>query len=267
MDELNNPTLSGGELGSEDQQGAQQQTGTEGGQAGEPAAGNADRQKAKQDHAFNAAMAAARRQAERDTEAKIRKQMDDDIAGMRIPNPTKPGTYFSSKKELEEYSGALRQASAEKRAKESGRTVQDVMDEDADREFIRRKRAEDETSKKAAAAKQKVDDFIAADVLDFTEKHPDVDIAKLDSNKSFRRFAGSRYGKEPLADLYEDYVAVVGDVESAAKARQDDRAQRSTGGGSSGAGGTLTAAQRAELNAWNEAFPEMKMTEKQFLER
>lgn len=264
-DQEHNPTLSGGEQGGEDLH-AEQQTGSEGGQSGN-AAGSADRQKDKHDREFNAAMAAARRQAERDTEGRTRKAMEDELSAMQIPNPAKPGEYFRSYAELKEYSTALRKASAEKRAQESGRSVQDVMDEDADRDYIRRKRAEEETSRREAEAKRKAEEFIAKDAAAFVKKHPDVDIAKLDGNAAFRRFAGSRYGKEPLAALYEDYVEIVGDAGTAALARKEERDDRSTGGGSGSGAGTLTAAQRAELKAWNEAYPEMKMTEKQFLER
>ena len=262
MDEFN-PTLSGGEQEDVDlQNGAD--AGAQGeGQGEQPGADNADQQRRQ----FNAAMAAARRRAEKDTEERMRLQTDDDIRNLRIPNPAKPGSYFNSKKDLEDYSGALRRAEAEKRAKAEGRSVEDVLEDDEDRAFLRAQRAE---AKKTAAAQQKKQEqekFIGEDIEDFRQRYPNVDIAALDANPAFRRFAGTRYGKEHLADLYGDFVELVGEAAASAAASASDKQERSTGHGSGGSGGTITAAQRAALKEWNEDHPEMQMTEKEFLER
>ncbi len=272
MDEILNPTVSGGEPADVDRQettvqGQDEGQGTpaagDGQPEGKPASDSADQKSARE---FNAAMAAARRRAERDTEEKVRKQTDSDIAAMRIPNPAKPGTYFSSKKDLEDYSAALRQADAQKRAREQGRSVEDVLEEDEDRAFVRSQRAAARQAEEETRKKQERDRFIAADVEDFQRRYPDVDIAAVDGNASFRKFVGSRYGKEPLADLWSDYVALVGDAAAQGSARQNDREARSTGHGSGSAGGALTSAQRAALKEWNAEHPEMRMTEKEFLE-
>ena len=271
MDEFMNPTTSGGEPADVDRQdtttqgqGEGQGTQPEGdGQPGGPAAEGADQRSARE---FNAAMAAARRRAEKDTEARVRRQTDDDIAGYRIPNPAKPGTYFSSKKDLEDYSEALRRADAQQRAKAQGRSVEDVMEEDADRAFIRAQRAAAGKAEEELKKKQERDSFIAADVEDFQRRYPGVDIASVDTNRAFRRFVGSRYGKEPLANLWADYVALVGETAAQQRAESSDRETRSTGHGSGGAGATLTASQRAALKEWNAEHPEMKMTEKEFME-
>ena len=262
MDEFN-PTLSGGEQGDVDlKNGAD--AGAQGeGQGEQPGADSAGQQMRQ----FNTAIAAARRRAEKDTEERMRLQTDDDIKNLRIPNPAKPGSYFTSKKDLEDYSSALRRAEAEKRAKAEGRSAEDVLEDDEDRAFIRAQRAE---AKKAEEAKQKKaerDKFIGEDIDDFRRRYPNVDIAALDTNPAFRKFVGTRYGKEHLADLYGDFVALVGEATVSAAAKSDDRQARSTGHGSGGSGGTITAAQRAALKEWNEDHPEMQMTEKEFLER
>ena len=264
MDELN-PTLSGGEQADVDlqDQGTDVEAQGEGQGEAKPAADSAGQQQRE----FNAAMAAARRRAEKDTAEKMARQMDEDIAAMRIPNPAKPGSFFTGKKDLEEYSGALRRADAERRAKAENRSVEDVLEDDEDRAFIRQQRAAMAKVEAANKQKQERDAFIASDIADMQRRHPDVDIAALDNNPAFRKFAGSRYGKEHLADLYEDFVSVVGNASAAAAARTGDRAERSTGHGSGGGGGTLTAAQRAALKEWNDDHPEMRMTEKEFLER
>ena len=261
MDEYN-PT-SGGELADVDQQGAAEEVKDEG-QGAQPEAGDAGQQNQRQ---LNAAIAAARRRAEKDTAERVSRQVDDEIAAMQIPNPAKPGTFFTSKKDLEEYSGALRRADAERRAKAEGRSTEEVLEDDADRAFIRQQRAEAKKVQEAAGRKKAQDDFIKADLEDFQSRFPDVDIAAVDSNAAFRRFVGSRYGKEPLADLWSDYTALVGQTAAAQQARRADRQMRSTGYGTGGSGGGLTAAQRAELKLWNEEHPEMAMTEKEFMER
>ncbi|MBR2483556.1 MAG: hypothetical protein IKB53_02300 [Oscillospiraceae bacterium] len=106
--------------------------------------------------------------------------------------------------------------------------------------------------------------FFERDVQDFLAKHPEVDIVLLDANPIFRRFCGSRYGMESLAKLYEDYREIVNGAEKAARAAVQSRSKRSTGSGGGG-GDILTAKQRASLEAWNRANPDMKMTAREFL--
>lgn len=52
--------------------------------------------------------------------------------------------------------------------------------------------------------------FIAEDAREFARRYPEADLAGLDASESFRRFCGSRYGREPLSDLYADYLEVAG---------------------------------------------------------
>ncbi len=111
------------------------------------------------------------------------------------------------------------------------------------------------------------DNPIAAHVEEMGRRFPNVDIIKLDGNPAFRRFAGSRYGKESLADLYEAYTELVSKAEMAASAKSSGKASRATGGSSGKSGSALNVAQRAALQRWNESNPDMKMTEKEFLQR
>ncbi len=109
--------------------------------------------------------------------------------------------------------------------------------------------------------------FVKADLLDFMERYPQFgaeDMEALENNAQFRRFCGSRYGREPLAALYGDYLLVVQDAGKAAAERAASRNARSTGGGTAG-GAALTPAQKRVLDAWNEANPEMRMTAKEYL--
>ena len=145
--------------------------------------------------------------------------------------------------------------------------MEEVLEDDKDRAFIRAQRAAASKAEAEGKAKREREAFIAADIEDMQRRHPDVDIAALDANPAFRRFAGSRYAKEPLADLYEDFIEIVGDAAKTAAVRENDKRSRSTGHGGGGSSATLTAAQRAALKQWNEENPEMAMTEAEFAER
>lgn len=117
-----------------------------------------------------------------------------------------------------------------------------------------------------AAEKKARLDFALRDLDEFLARHPDVDVDRLLGNERFVRFCGSRMGHEYLADLYDDFAALVSEAGAAAVARARSRSVRSTGGGSTG-GVTLSPAQKYVLDAWNAAHPEMAMTAKEFLGR
>lgn len=122
------------------------------------------------------------------------------------------------------------------------------------------------SAQRAAMKRAAQKEFFERDAQDFLKKHPEVDIVKLDATPMFRRFCGSRYGMESLAKLYEDYREIVNDAENAVRAAVQSRSKRSTGSGGGG-GDILTAKQRASLEAWNRANPDMKMTAREFLNR
>ena len=109
--------------------------------------------------------------------------------------------------------------------------------------------------------------FLAEDALAFARRYPEVDLAELDASESFRRFCGSRYGRESVADLYADYLAIAGDAMRSAQASREARAARSTGSGGSGSYEALSPRERSELDAWNRAFPQMKMTAREYIGR
>ena len=109
--------------------------------------------------------------------------------------------------------------------------------------------------------------FVRNDVLDFMERYPGFDaegLEALERNEQFRRFCGTRYAREPLAQLYGDYLSVIDGAGAAAVSKAASRSARSTGGGTAG-GATLSPEQRKTLERWNEANPEMAMTAKEYL--
>lgn len=110
-------------------------------------------------------------------------------------------------------------------------------------------------------------DVLDTHLKEMALRFPNVDIMRLEKNPAFRRFVGSRYGRESLADLYEAYTDIVSGVEKAASYKSAAKASRSTGGGSGKSAGALSSAQREALKRWNESNPDMKMSEKEFLQR
>ena len=109
---------------------------------------------------------------------------------------------------------------------------------------------------------------LAAHVAEMRERFPQVDIIRLEQNPAFRRFAGSRYGRESLAQLYEDFSQIMREAEQNAQFRAEAKRSRDTGGSGGGkSSGVLSAGEREALRRWNDANPDMKMSEKEFLER
>ena len=121
----------------------------------------------------------------------------------------------------------------------------------------------------AHSDEQRQKTFIEQDVVEFTRKYPQFgaeELAALENNAQFRRFCGSRFGREPLAELYGAYRELLGGINAAAQVRAQSRARRSTGSGAAG-GAMLTPQQKGALDAWNAEHPEMAMTAGEFLKR
>ncbi|MBQ8264175.1 MAG: hypothetical protein IJY96_05295 [Oscillospiraceae bacterium] len=261
----------GGELENEDQrEDIQDEEGSEGSGAGEgadvKAAEDAARQEAERARKFNASMKAARLAGEKAAEERLSKAHSQRVANMRLPNPEKPGEYFSTLEEMEEYSKKYRLSQAEQRAKREKRSVDEIIEEDENRAFITAQRKAAAAAEKAPA-KEDRSSTLASHIKEMRERYPDVDIVKLEQNTSFRRFAGSRFGRESLADLYEAYSELMGSAAEAAAVKAKSKTERATGGSTGRSSGTLSTAQKAALQRWNENNPDMKMTEKEFLER
>jgi len=111
------------------------------------------------------------------------------------------------------------------------------------------------------------DDFLRRDAEAFREKYPEVDICQLEEQSAFRRFCGSRLYKESAVTLYEDYLSFTQAAEESARAKAQGKQSRSTGGGSGRVGSGLSPAQEESLAEWNRAFPGMRMSAREYLER
>ena len=242
------------------------QEGEAGAQAAQAGESSDSAGQSRQSHEDNRRYQAARRAGEQSGYQKARQEYNERIAriGMRDPSS---GETIGDIDGLENYSKSIRRQRIQERAQAEGRDAAEIEEEENDRDFVREQRARARRQEAEEAENQRQIAWIAQDAQAFTEAYPDVDLAKLDSDKAFRRFCGSRYGKEPLAELYEDYVEIAGEQRAAALAKAGSKAQRETGTGGGSGGATLTAAQQKALDEWNRENPRMKMTAKEFLSR
>lgn len=282
MDELN-PTMSGGredavDLPEENRNGGaddgqesvvdSQEGGTnEGSGAGEGAGnpgGAGQGRDGGQSREENAAIRAARLRERAEAERRAKTAADEKIASAGIVNPY-TGKPFRTLEEWTEYGKRYREAKIAEEAKRTGRTVEELTEEQENRELLSELRRQKKDKAEADEKKRKNLEFAIADIKDFREAYPDVDVRALTENRAFLRFAGSRYGKEPLAELYADFFDLVSDAGKAAVIKNESKAARGTGGGSGGEG--LTKAQAEALREWNAANPDMQMTAKEFLKR
>ncbi len=237
-----------------------------------PATGEKNAQTREENAAIRAARLRAQREAEAATMARISAKTDAEIAGSGVLNPYTQQP-FRSLAEFREYGEKVKRTQLARKAKQSGKSVEELTEDEANRAFLTELRQTAERQEREARQAQTQiraqQDFIQTDVADFLQKHPEMGkegILALESNQQFRAFCGSRYGREPLAALYDDFRKLMGDAGSAAVLKNNSHRARTTGGGSGG-NTVLTPSQKAALDAWNEEHPEMRMTAKEFLGR
>lgn len=223
-------------------------------------------EQSRQTHEDNRRYQAARRAGEDAGYQRAMEEMSRRFSKLGMRDPA-TGETITNIEGLEAYSKAARKQQIEARAKAEGRSVAEVTEEEDNRDFLREQRAEAAARKKQDDEKAALERWVAQDAAAFAEAYPDVDIAELDGNKAFRRFCGSRYGREPLAGLYEDWLDITGAAGKAAAARSASKSERSTGTGGGSGSETLTASQQRALEEWNRNYPNMKMTAKEFLSR
>lgn len=263
----------GGQAGVVDPQDKKTETGAEtedqhkeAGESGSEAegakkAGDGGRQSDEdREHETNNRMKAARLAGDKAGADRASREADRRIAAQKISDPYHPGKYFESVADFEEYGRKVR-ADAQKVS------VDEIKRDDEDREYIRKKREEDEQSAKERGAEQERAEFIRTDAANFLRAYPTVDPAKLEKDERFVEFCGSRLYREPLAKLYAAYVKLVDGAGKAAVEKKQSKDERSTGSGAGAGSDALKPEQQKALDDWNAAYPSMKMTAKEFLHR
>lgn len=66
---------------------------------------------------------------------------------------------------------------------------------------------------------------VTQDLNEFMETFPDVDLKKLTENEDFSTFAAKRVRKEPLKDIYEDFINMQTIIESRVEERAKEKAK------------------------------------------
>lgn len=226
--------------------------------------GDGGRAAKQQTHADNAAAKAARLRAERETEERINRQVDEDIRKMGLVDPytNRP---IRTRAELNAYSQRAQEEQIRERAERENRPASEIRREMENQQLAEQKRQELDDEKTRADAEKRQMDFLRQDAADFAARYPGVNIMNLQNNPTFREFCGTRFGKEPLGDLYASYTKLMSGA--AAQSKNQSKAARGVGGGTGTAGSGLTAEQQRDLERWNRDNPEMKMTAKEYLSR
>ena len=75
-------------------------------------------------------------------------------------------------------------------------------------------------------AEQTKKEWFEKDSKDFEAKYPDIEISKLDKDEKFIKFAKGKVGTIPLAEIYSDFVDLVGEFETTAEQKAENKLQR-----------------------------------------
>lgn len=208
--------------------------------------------KEKQSRKENNRYADARRAGKEEGAKEERERINKMLKRQGIPNPAAEGKKLESIEEIEEYGIAYRAAQ-----REVDPSV--IREEDEVRSWKEERDAE--AARTAATEAEQA--AMQKDREDFTAKYPEVNLEELAKSKSFELFGGASVGREPLASIYKRYCEFMADYEPKAK---PEKSERSTGTGGTAAT-PMTGDQMRELQRWNERYPELKMTEEEFLRR
>lgn len=108
----------------------------------------------------------------------------------------------------------------------------------------------DQEKKQQEEAKKKQQEESIKQIDEFNEKYPDVDVEKLAQNSKFKKFFEKSNPKLTLLEVYEDFVDLVGGIESETMAKIQSNVARTTTSGkakqdSEGGGHGLTERQKA----------------------
>ena len=221
-------------------------------------------EKAEQTHEERVRYKAARQQGEKTGYERAAREVNARIAGAGLTDPI-TGKPITTLEEFEDYGKRFRQQRIETRAREEKKTVAQVEEEEAAMELLRRTRREDGEKAERLRKEQEKMDWLRQDLADFREAYPNVDLLALEKDRRFVKFCGGRLGSVPAAELYADYLEVTESAAAAAADKKQDKQERGTGSGGSGSAGTMTAEERKGLEEWNSLYPDMKMSEKEWM--
>ena len=130
---------------------------------------------ARQSREENARYQAARKAGESAGFRRAEERYQSALAKLGLSDPDGGGA-IDSLDVLESYADKARAARLKKAAAESGRTVQDLEEEEDAKEVVRKQKRERAEREKADAEAERQKDWIAQDAAAFVREHPDVDI-------------------------------------------------------------------------------------------
>lgn len=151
-------------------------------------------------------------------------------------------------------------------ANEYGVTSDEAKEMLADQEFIRNQRKKTQMQQRQQQEQELLTAKAAQDIQDFAEANPNIKVNTLMQNEAFMDYADGKLGSKPLADIYDGFIALVGNAETAAIAKSDAKKQRSTSAGANSTKNILSKEQEISRLEWNRQNPDCKISQKEFLE-
>lgn len=159
----------------------------------------------------------------------------------------------------------------EEKPEEEELSEEEQRKKNKDAEEARKRRAREAKEKEEAEAKEKEQaekkeveetnvNKLGEQLAEFKKKYPDIDLAKLDEDKNFKKFIdGKLLGKKEFVELYEDYVELVSDVSDNedVKIRHQIKRQASSGTSQGVGEGVPEIYSEEEFNKLVEKMPTM----------
>lgn len=132
------------------------------------------------------------------------------------------------KQQAEERRKAAELAALEEEAETTGTSPEMLAEMKQLRKRLDEIEKEKTKAQKDAEDKLKAEEKFQTDMKELNEKHPDVDIDKLNENKKFIEFIDDSRPGLTLLQLYDKYIDLVGGAEKAAIAKIKANDERST---------------------------------------
>lgn len=176
------------------------------------------------------------------------------------------GEILSIKNEAD-FNNWKEQAKNRNYARQYGVSETEAAEINADQKFIRKLREQQEKQERINMERSIEQQKIFADIQDFAEKNPTVNIEALLDNKAFLDYADGKLLKKSLSEIFSGFEKLVGNAGEAAVAKSVSKSYRasSTGSSSTQTGSLLTPEQERNRLAWNRANPNAQISQKEFL--
>lgn len=167
----------------------------------EPKKEEPKKEKPKQSPEENAKFARERREAER--KAEIEKARIDAIITAVGENPY-TGEPLKTKDDVETYLTM----------KEIDKNGGDPLNS---QDFLKHLKIKQQAEAEKQAAEKQKEEWLQKDIMDFKTKHPGINFDELATNKLFQAVAKGQIGRVPMAEIYEQSLALEKEIEERVK--------------------------------------------------